>query len=361
MHNNLSHRWTAFVSLLFVLLTECFTTSVSFAGEKIGSRICLLSDLNGPYGSIALPSGVHSGVARLAQMNCDLALAAGDLVAGQDTSLSNERLQSMWNEWERVVADPFLSRGVPIISALGNHDASAERSSSGGFVFARERMAAASAWNAILGKSAYSSVEWLSREQFPFFYAFKFKSAGVIVFDGSSAGEVSRNRVWLERQLDVLASDAAVKTRIVIGHLPLFAVAKGRETVGNILFDSVELYQLFNRYRVDFYVSGHHHAFYPARPALQYNDYGTVLLSLGAMGDGPRKLLNPSAPPARHSMSVLDISQSILDPDFFAPQNFNLQTLSPFDGLLQPSTLLPERLESFDGRGRPVDLRRIDL
>lgn len=361
MQNILPHRWTAFVSVLFVLLPKWVTPSVSFAAENIGSRICLLSDLNGPYGSIALPSGVHAGVSRLAQMDCDLALAAGDLVAGQDTSLSNERLQSMWNEWQRVVAEPFLSRGVPLLSALGNHDASAERSASGGFVFARERIAAASAWNSLLTKTAYASVEWLSREQFPFFYAFKFKSAGVIVFDGSSAGEVSRNRAWLERQLDVLARDADVKSRLVIGHLPLFAVAKGRETVGNILFDSVELYQLFNRYRVDFYVSGHHHAFYPARPALQNGEYGTVQLALGAMGDGPRKLLSPTAPSSRHSMSILDVAQSFFDSNFFTPQNFRLQTLSPFDGLLQPSALLPERLESFDGRGRPVELRRVEL
>lgn len=361
MQNAIRRRLTTFFSAFLLFLPEYSARADSIAFENKRSRICLLSDLNGPYGSIALPSGVHSGVARLAQMDCDLALAAGDLVAGQDTTLSNERLQSMWNEWQRVVAEPFVSRGIPFLSALGNHDASAERNSSGGFVFARERMAASSAWNALVGKSAYSSIEWASHEQFPFFYAFKFKSTGVIVFDGSSAGEVSRNRAWLERQLELLANDTSVKSRIVIGHLPLFAVAKGRETVGNILFDSSDLYQLFNSYRVDFYVSGHHHAFYPARPALQKGDYGTVLLALGAMGDGPRKLLSPAAPAPRHSMSVLEVAQSILHPDFFAPENFKLQTLSPFDGLLQPSVLLPGKLESFDGRGRPVDLWRFDL
>ncbi|MEY3901346.1 MAG: hypothetical protein RL189_652, partial [Pseudomonadota bacterium] len=78
MQSTLRPRWTAFISVLLALLPECFTPAESFAAENIGSRICLLSDLNGPYGSIALPNGVHAGVSRLAQMDCDLALAAGD-------------------------------------------------------------------------------------------------------------------------------------------------------------------------------------------------------------------------------------------------------------------------------------------
>ena len=331
------------------------------ASENLEARICLLSDLNGPYGTIDLPSGVHAGVARLSDMQCDLVLGAGDLVAGQDTSLSSDRLRAMWNEWQRVVADPFLNRGVPVLSAMGNHDASAERRSSGGFVFQRERDAASQVWNSLLGHSAIARIGWISREQFPFYYSFAFKTIGVVVFDGSSAGEVTHNRAWLEQQLSALASNPNIKTRIVVGHLPLFAVAKGRETVGNIIYNSADIYALLNRYRVDFYISGHHHAFYPARPSADSKAYGTVQLALGAMGDGPRKLLSSSAPSARHSMTILDIVNNVAPALRFVFGRFNITTMSPFTGEVQPIRELPSSLNSFNGQGQPAELLRFDL
>jgi hypothetical protein len=325
------------------------------------TRLCLMSDLNGSYGSIEQPAGVHSGIARLSGMNCDLVLGAGDLVAGQDSTLSTERLRAMWNEWKRVVAEPFLDRDVPVLSALGNHDASAERRSAGDFVFQRERDAASEAWNSILGHSALAKISWLSREQFPFYYSFTLKSVGVIVFDGSAAGEVSRNRNWLNQQLAALASDNNIKTRIVVGHLPLFAVAKGRETVGNIIYDSNEIYALLNRYGVDFYISGHHHAFYPARPRGDSGNYGTVQLALGAMGDGPRRLLSPEAPAPRHAMTILDIVTEVAPSSRFVFERFNITTTSPYSGATQTLQELPSSLDSFNGRGQPVELRRYDL
>ncbi len=348
-------------SLAFKNTAETAHTLNSFTTNGLDTRLCLISDMNGPYGSIEQPSGVHAAVSRLTNMNCDIVVGAGDLVAGQDTTLSTERLRAMWSEWERVVAEPFLNRGIPLLSALGNHDASAERRSAGGFVFQRERDAAAELWTSLSQHPTLSKVDWQSRDQFPFYYSLKFKSVGIIVFDGTAAGEVSRNRLWLEQQLEKLASDSQITTRIVVGHLPLFAVAKGRETVGNILFDSVELYSLFNKYGVDFYLSGHHHAFYPGRVQSLAKEYGTVQLALGAIGDGPRRLLSASALAPRHSMTLLDILNSIAPTTNFNFGRFNLRTLSPFTGEIQPVDQLPERLESFDGRGRPVDLRRFDF
>lgn len=353
------------VNAFFLLHEKGFAQTAAQAaaqrdGNPIRTRICLFSDMNGPYGSVALPESVHAGITRMSEMNCDLALGAGDLVAGQDTSLSTERIHAMWDEWKRVVAEPFLKRGVPVLSALGNHDASAERSSSGGFVFQRERDAAAEQWNSLLGHSALAAIKWLSQDKFPFYYSFIFGTTGIIVFDGTSAGEVSRNRPWLEQQLAAMSADASIRTRLIVGHLPLFAVAKGRETAGNVIYDSSDIYALLNKHSVDFYVSGHHHAFYPARPHAPSPLYGTVQLALGAMGDGPRRLLDSAAPAPRHSMTVLDIQDTVMPSSNFVFERFNIQTMSPFNGIIQHLQDLPESIESFTGRGQPVELHRFD-
>lgn len=89
--------------------------------------------------------------------------------------------------------------------------------------------------------------------------------------------------------------------RIVIGHLPLYAVAVGCDESGEILDNADKLRLLLERYRVHTYISGHHHAYFPAhRGQVQ-------LLHTGALGSGPRPLLNSSLP-TQKTLTVVDVN-----------------------------------------------------
>jgi hypothetical protein len=87
----------------------------------------------------------------------------------------------------------------------------------------------------------------------------------------------------------------------VIGHLPLYAVAVGRDKPGEVLDRPEQLRSLLERYRVHTYISGHHHAYYPGhRGKLE-------LLHAGALGGGPRRLLNSDLPPQK-TLTIVDIN-----------------------------------------------------
>ncbi len=321
------------------------------------NRICFISDLNGSYGSVELPTSVQSGMRVLAQHDCSVVIGAGDLVAGQDLTLSEARLSAMWSEFKRVVMDPFAAQQVPFFSALGNHDASAARASSGGYIYARERHVAQHFFQQNY-KDFYSpDVQWLSREGFPFFYALRFANTGLVFIDGSSAVELRTQKQWLEEQLRLLANDSSLSARIVVGHLPLVAVATGRDRVGEILADSRELYELFDRNRVDLYVSGHHHAFYPGRVTGWSSVHGTVQLALGALGNGPRVLVGRSGLPAQNTLTIVDINESTP----WLEDKFSFRTLNPDTGRNLSTFDLPESLESLDGRGQPITLERFNF
>jgi hypothetical protein len=293
---------------------------------------------------------------RLSRLGCDLVVGAGDLVAGQDPALDSARFGQMWAEFDRVVLAPLEAQNIPVLSAMGNHDASAERNRSGSYVFQRERDAALRFWGAYHERLKNQSVEFIDADDFPFFYSARVGSLGVVVIDGSSASEVRNRREWMVGQLERLASDQSLRTRMVVGHLPLVAVAQGRQSVGNSLVDSQELYELFDRNKIDFYVSGHHHAFFSGRVEEWAQQHGTIQLALGAWGDGPRKLLGEGSPEPRQTLSYLDIDSGSAN-----VQKFTLRSLFPATGELLDVQSLPFWLPSFDGAGRPVTLKRVDF
>ncbi|MFZ9520039.1 MAG: metallophosphoesterase family protein [Silvanigrellaceae bacterium] len=328
----------------------------AIGNDEKNQRICFVSDMNGSYGSVELPQSVHAAMNRLKKLNCGLVLGAGDLVAGQQLSLTDERLRAMWGEFSRVVLQPLDNLEIPFLSALGNHDASSERSPSGQFIFDRERQIAKEFWTSKVDNAA-NPFEWLSREDFPFYYSVRHGTTGIIVIDGTSASEIRRKQNWLEQQLQTLAMDSSISTRIVVGHLPLLAVAKGRERPGEILADSRKLYEMFDRYKVDLYVSGHHHAYYPGRVRAWSQNHGTVQLALGALGDGARQLLGNPDIPVRNTLSFMDINPTIP----FPVDKFMLNTLIPQTGQILYQADLPDSIPSLDGLGNPVQLERVNF
>ena len=68
-----------------------------------GLKICVISDLNSSYGSTNYADEVKSVIGKLNEIKPDLILCAGDMVAGQKTSLT-ENPQA--DGFEDSIADP---------------------------------------------------------------------------------------------------------------------------------------------------------------------------------------------------------------------------------------------------------------
>ncbi|MEA5417518.1 metallophosphoesterase, partial [Synechococcus sp. BA-132 BA5] len=66
------------------------------APPRAGTRLVLISDLNGSYGSTTYVAEVHRGVALIPPLRPDLVICAGDMVAGQKAGLGRQRLAAMW-------------------------------------------------------------------------------------------------------------------------------------------------------------------------------------------------------------------------------------------------------------------------
>jgi hypothetical protein len=135
---------------------------------------------------------------------------------------------------------------------------------------------------------------------FPLYYSFRQGPVFVLVWDASFAGTVEQLPMmeWVREQL---AGEPARKARhrVVLGHLPLYAVAEGRNRPGEVLQEPDSLRRILERYNVHTYISGHHHAYYPGRRG------ALELLHTGALGQGPRPLLESSLPP-RKTVTILD-------------------------------------------------------
>jgi len=144
-------------------------------------------------------------------------------------------------------------------------------------------------------------VAWVDGSGFPVRQTFVAGPLFVLSWDASNAhtGEDAEAMAWVRAQLSSPEARAA-RWRFVLGHLPLYAVAVGRDRPGEVLERPDSLRRALSRLGVDMYVSGHHHAFYPGRRG------DLVLLHAGALGQGARALIGHDAPPVQ-TMTVLDM------------------------------------------------------
>ncbi len=258
-------------------------------------RLGLISDLNGPYGSTSYSASVSKGLHLLSELQPDLVLCAGDMVAGQKLSLTDSHLEAMWGSFQTTILNPLLNQGIGMIPAMGNHDASSQKTASR-YVFSRERQQAERFWKR---QKRRLGLEFGDSIHYPFQYIARRPGLFVVVIDASSSQVDGKQQRWLEK---ALASDfrSSEDCCLVMGHLPLTAISAGRDRVGECITDAIDLTDLMQRHQVDLYVSGHHHAWYPGELR------GQRVLSLGAMGNGPRRLLGrqQSSDP---SLTLLDL------------------------------------------------------
>jgi hypothetical protein len=263
------------------------------------ARIVVISDLNGSYGSTTYDAEVMRAIELIPAWQPDLILAGGDMVAGQSDTLDRAEIQAMWDGFDRHIAQPLRQANLPFGFTIGNHDASRAVGPNGA-IYQQEIELASAYWN---DPAHDPGLAFVDRYKFPFYYTFQNGEIFCLVWDASSSLRMPPDDLaWVERSLASEPAQAA-KLRIVIGHLPLYAIAVNRDRGGEVLSDADSLRSLLEKYRVHTYISGHHHAYYPGhRGQLQ-------LLHAGALGGGPRQLLDRRLPP-RKTLTVVDVNLS---------------------------------------------------
>lgn len=259
-------------------------------------RLVVISDLNSRYGSTTYRSEVAEAMRMIPAWQPDLVICSGDMVAGQSLNLNRQQIQAMWGAFDQKVFRPIRQAGLPFALTLGNHDASSIRDFKGRFVYSRDREVANAFWN---NPQRQLGIQFVDRAQFPFYYTFEQNQIFYLIWDASSAKVPAQQLAWAQRNLGSDRAQAA-KLRIVLGHLPFYAVAQGRDRFGEILERAEDLRSLLERYRVHTYISGHHHVYFPGHVGQ------LELLHAGALGSGPRSWLDTTAA-AIQTLTVVDI------------------------------------------------------
>ncbi|MEN9229205.1 MAG: metallophosphoesterase [Gloeomargarita sp. HHBFW_bins_205] len=299
-------------------------------------RLMVISDLNDAYGATTYAPEVTRAIKLIPFWQPDMIVCSGDMVAGQFPSLTEAQLRAMWEAFDRTVAAPIRRLKIPYGFTIGNHDASSALSVTKTFLFQRERDVAAEYWR---DPQHDPGLNFVDKYEFPFYFTFEFKDIFFLVWDGSSHHIPPEKLAWVEKSLASPRAQQA-KMRILLGHLPLYAVAVGRNDPGEVMENADQLRAMLEKYNVHTYISGHHHAYYPAHKGkLQ-------LLHMGILGAGPRPLLAGNTPPWK-TLTILDIRFD--SPELTTYTTYDMQTMRVID-----QTLLPRYIAGHNG----VVLRR---
>ncbi len=263
------------------------------SGER-AFRMVVMSDFNGPYGSVDYRKEVHDAVSLVtSRLKPDLVLSAGDMIAGQRPALSDPQVMAMWGGFDDSVLKPLRAAGVPFYPAAGNHDAS------GYPTHARDRALYQQVWQRE-GWVPPGIINGPAGSGYPLNYAFEHDGALVIVMDLTTVQPIGEPQwAWLEQ---VLTDPALSKLspKVAVGHVPPYPVALGRQTDIVPPPDNDRLVDRLLAGGVDLLITGHHHAYFKGRAR------GLNLVSLNCSGDGARPLLAQGQEPRRQSFLVVD-------------------------------------------------------
>ena len=258
------------------------------AAKRAVLRVGLISDLNSSYGSTSYIPAVDQGLEQLIALEPDLVVCAGDMVAGQMRGLSGQQLDAMWRSFERSVLQRLQAADIPLLPAIGNHDGSPG--------FPSDRAAVRRFWTPIRSRMGLAFVD---ASQFPFRYTVLQDGIFWLVWDASSARVPEAQLAWARKQLASAQAQGAL-ARFVVGHLPLVGVGQGKDRPGEVLDKGRALQALMEAAGVQAYICGHHHAWFSSRRGQ------LDLIQLGALGSGPRRLLDGGAP-AQQTFTLLEI------------------------------------------------------
>ena len=248
---------------------------IIFSTPVFAEKIVVISDINGSYGSTTYHKRVSKAVEAIIALQPDLVIGAGDMVAGQKQPLLDQaHLDRMWASFNQVVGDPLKEAGIEFIISPGNHDASAFP----GFELEQERFKAQ--WlNRLPGMSLLDGSDWPRR------YALWLGKILIISIDGTRPGRLQKADLELLRTT-LKREGSKAQSILVMSHLPQWPLAQGREK--DIITDP-DLSALLAQHEVDFFISGHHHVFYPG-----IDDSGVKHLAVGPLGGNARKFVGQS-------------------------------------------------------------------
>ncbi|MBE9216336.1 metallophosphoesterase [Plectonema cf. radiosum LEGE 06105] len=294
--------------------------------ERGDVRLVVISDLNSVYGSTDYDPEVDKGIALLPFWKPDMVVCSGDMVAGQRPTLSEAQIKAMWAAFDDHVAAPLRRAKLPYGFTIGNHDASGAVGIKGTFLFQNERDLASAYWNQ---PDHDPGIKFIDKFEFPFYYTFEYKDIFFMAWDGSSHRIPKDKLEWVEKTLASPQAQQA-KMRILLSHLPLYAVAVGRNQPGDVIENADEIREMLERYNVHTYISGHHHSYYPAhRGKLQ-------LLHMGILGSGPRPLIDAKIPPWK-ALTVVDIKFD--SPELTTYTTYDIRTLKVIENKQLPRFL----------------------
>lgn len=254
--------------LLLAALVEFSAAHLAAAADL---RVAVISDLNSSYGSTDYEPAVRAAVARILDLEPDLVLSTGDMIAGQRRPhLAAAHVERMWQAFHTRVSDPLAAAGIPLAVTPGNHDGSAYPG------FEQERAIYAQQWRA-----RRPAIRFLDEAGYPFHYAFAAGDTLFVSLDATTTGHLpAEQAAWLK---ELLAQHGpSFHRRVVFSHVPLWPFAQGRERE---YIGDPALQRLLEDGGVDLFLSGHHHAFYPGSKG------GVAHVSQSCLGAGPRRLL----------------------------------------------------------------------
>lgn len=286
-------------------------------------RILLISDLNAGYGSTSYSAEVLTTLDKIPAIKPDMVLCGGDMVAGQKRDLTETQLGDMWNAFNNEVFSKIKAHKLPFGFTLGNHDASPS--------FTLDRQYAEAFWQQ---HKAETNLKFVEDSHYPYYYSFEKNGVFFISWDASAAHIKEEVYTWMEAQLKTRKAQQA-KLRILLGHLPLYAIVEAKNKKGEVNDDPEKAFNFFKQHHIDLYISGHQHAYYPAEKS------GLKFLNLGCIGNGPRSLLGDTAA-ARKTYTVLDIPKG-------RSADFKMHTYDALTQELVHTESLPISIQGFNG------------
>ncbi|SDM92533.1 Calcineurin-like phosphoesterase [Daejeonella rubra] len=318
--------------LLFILFSSFnFKSSASFQDEPAGKnnrkakvlKICVISDLNSSYGSTSYSDDVKAVISQLDLIKPDIILCAGDMVAGQKASLSEENINAMWDSFKTTVLDPVRKLNIPFGFTVGNHDASP--------TYLTDRKLSQKFWK---DNIEATGLDFVDSSHYPFYYSYIKNNVFFISWDAAGAKIDPEVYDWMKKQLnEKLAKKASL--RILIGHLPLYAIVDSKNKAGEVNSDPEAALSFFNKNGIDLYISGHQHAFYPA-----VKD-GIRFLNAGCIGDGPRKLIGNTTEAVK-TYTLIEVPKR-------KPEKFSYKTYIPNTKAEIDLKSLPDSIIGFNG------------
>lgn len=293
-------------------------------------KICVISDLNSSYGSTSYNSDVKAVINELSTIKPDIILCAGDMVAGQKASLTEQNIENMWAAFKSTVLNPIDSLKIPFGFTVGNHDASPN--------YKTDRALAKKFWTENVSATRLTFVD---STHYPFYFSYIKNNVFFLSWDASSAKIQPEVFNWMKAQLAGKIARKA-RLRILLGHLPLYAIVESKNKPGEVLAAADSTLKLIKSNKIDLYISGHQHAYYPAAKN------GIRLLNTGAIGDGPRQLIGHNEAPKK-SYTIIEIPAN-------RNKSFIYKTFMPQTNLPIETNSLPESIKGFNGISKREDL-----